>query len=39
MLVTCGTDYGLGSRRDGLFPMIGEGIFTQDGQPVCTTAF
>ncbi|OCK99714.1 cytochrome P450 [Cenococcum geophilum 1.58] len=26
-------DWGLGSRRPGLFPMIGEGIFTQDGHP------
>ena len=24
-------DFELGSRRQGLFPMIGEGIFTQDG--------
>ena len=24
-------DYDLGSRRGGLFPFIGEGIFTQDG--------
>ena len=24
-------DWSLGSRRSGLFPMIGEGIFTQDG--------
>ncbi|KAG9231002.1 cytochrome P450 [Amylocarpus encephaloides] len=24
-------DFGLGSRRDGLYPMLGEGIFTQDG--------
>ncbi|KUJ13716.1 cytochrome P450 [Mollisia scopiformis] len=24
-------DWGLGSRREGLYPMIGEGIFTQDG--------
>ncbi|KAL6716980.1 hypothetical protein ACLMJK_004894 [Lecanora helva] len=26
-------DYYLGSRRGGLFPFIGEGIFTQDGGP------
>ncbi|KAL8942139.1 MAG: hypothetical protein Q9216_001824 [Gyalolechia sp. 2 TL-2023] len=26
-------DWGLGSRRAGLFPMLGEGIFTQDGRP------
>ncbi|APA06311.1 hypothetical protein sscle_01g010810 [Sclerotinia sclerotiorum 1980 UF-70] len=25
-------DYGLGSRREGFYPMIGEGIFTQDGE-------
>ncbi|KAL8954268.1 MAG: hypothetical protein Q9193_007310, partial [Seirophora villosa] len=25
--------WGLGSRRAGLFPMLGEGIFTQDGRP------
>ncbi len=25
------TDFGLGSRRAGLFPLLGEGIFTQDG--------
>ena len=24
-------DYGLGSRRGDLFPLLGEGIFTQDG--------
>lgn len=24
-------DFGLGSRREGLFPLLGEGIFTQDG--------
>lgn len=24
-------DYSLGVRRDGLFPLLGEGIFTQDG--------
>ncbi|KAH6672294.1 cytochrome P450 [Halenospora varia] len=26
-------DYTVGARREGLFPMIGEGIFTQDGNP------
>ena len=26
-------DFGLGSRRPGFYPMIGEGIFTQDGEP------
>ncbi|KAL8716873.1 MAG: hypothetical protein Q9225_005833 [Loekoesia sp. 1 TL-2023] len=26
-------DWGLGARRAGLFPMLGEGIFTQDGRP------
>jgi cytochrome P450 len=26
-------DYELGSRRAGFLPMIGEGIFTQDGEP------
>ena len=26
-------DFFLGSRRGGLFPFIGEGIFTQDGAP------
>ncbi|KAF2096846.1 cytochrome P450 [Rhizodiscina lignyota] len=26
-------DWGLGSRRGGLFPLLGEGIFTQDGRP------
>ncbi|KAJ5318688.1 Cytochrome P450 E-class CYP52 [Penicillium atrosanguineum] len=26
-------DWSLGSRRPGLMPMLGEGIFTQDGQP------
>ena len=26
-------DWNLGSRRAGLFPLIGEGIFTQDGSP------
>ncbi|RDW82928.1 hypothetical protein BP5796_04419 [Coleophoma crateriformis] len=26
-------DWGLGSRRPGLFPLLGEGIFTQDGKP------
>jgi len=31
-------DWGLGSRRPGLFPMIGEGIFTQDGHPVRTAS-
>jgi hypothetical protein len=36
ILVLRGIDYGLGSRRDGLFPMIGEGIFTQDGPHVKT---
>jgi len=25
-------DFGLGSRREGLFPLLGEGIFTQDGR-------
>ncbi|KAE8146091.1 cytochrome P450 [Aspergillus avenaceus] len=25
-------DWGLGSRRPGLMPMLGEGIFTQDGR-------
>ncbi|KAI1181758.1 cytochrome P450 [Nemania serpens] len=24
-------DYSLGARRDGLYPLLGEGIFTQDG--------
>ncbi|KAI9677287.1 MAG: hypothetical protein M1829_002629 [Trizodia sp. TS-e1964] len=27
------SDWGLGSRRPGLLPMLGEGIFTQDGRP------
>ena len=27
------TDYCLGTRRGGLFPFIGEGIFIQDGAP------
>ncbi|KAF2817453.1 putative cytochrome P450 alkane hydroxylase [Mytilinidion resinicola] len=26
-------DWGLGSRREGLYPLLGEGIFTQDGRP------
>jgi cytochrome P450 len=26
-------DFGLGARREGLLPLLGEGIFTQDGQP------
>ncbi|MCJ1311554.1 hypothetical protein MMC25_005227 [Agyrium rufum] len=26
-------DWGLGTRREGLFPQLGEGIFTQDGIP------
>lgn len=26
-------DWGLGSRRGGLYPLLGEGIFTQDGRP------
>ena len=26
-------DYGLGSRSAGLFPLLGKGIFTQDGRP------
>lgn len=30
-LILLFVDWGLGSRRPGLFPMIGEGIFTQDG--------
>ncbi|KAI9892832.1 MAG: hypothetical protein M1814_000991 [Vezdaea aestivalis] len=25
-------DWGLGSRRGGLFPLLGEGVFTQDGR-------
>lgn len=25
-------DWGLGSRRGGLYPLLGEGIFTQDGR-------
>jgi len=25
-------DFGLGSRREGLYPLLGEGIFTQDGR-------
>ncbi|KAI9811230.1 MAG: hypothetical protein M1827_005562 [Pycnora praestabilis] len=25
-------DWGLGSRREGLYPLLGEGIFTQDGR-------
>ncbi|KAL8687917.1 MAG: hypothetical protein Q9218_006046 [Villophora microphyllina] len=33
MLSTRFEDWGLGSRRAGLFPMLGEGIFTQDGWP------
>ncbi|KAL8860674.1 MAG: hypothetical protein Q9178_003027 [Gyalolechia marmorata] len=33
MLSTRFEDWGLGSRRAGLFPMLGEGIFTQDGRP------
>lgn len=27
------TDFGMGLRRDALFPLVGEGIFTQDGAP------
>lgn len=27
------TDWCLGSRREGLYPFLGEGIFTQDGRP------
>ncbi|KAI9759874.1 MAG: hypothetical protein M1840_003076, partial [Geoglossum simile] len=26
-------DFGLGPRRGGLYPLLGEGIFTQDGPP------
>ncbi|KAE8443610.1 hypothetical protein EG329_001543 [Mollisiaceae sp. DMI_Dod_QoI] len=26
-------DWGLGSRRPGLYPLLGEGIFTQEGKP------
>ena len=26
-------DFGMGMRRDALFPFVGEGIFTQDGAP------
>ncbi|KAI1378305.1 cytochrome P450 [Hypoxylon crocopeplum] len=26
-------DYGLGNRRTASFPLLGEGIFSQDGQP------
>jgi hypothetical protein len=33
-LIFLSVDWGLGSRRPGLFPMIGEGIFTQDGHRV-----
>ncbi|KAF7868659.1 hypothetical protein EAF04_005189 [Stromatinia cepivora] len=33
IIVTHFEDYGLGSRREGFYPMIGEGIFTQDGEP------
>ncbi|KAL8942225.1 MAG: hypothetical protein Q9211_001492 [Gyalolechia sp. 1 TL-2023] len=33
MLSTRFEDWGLGTRRAGLFPMLGEGIFTQDGRP------
>ncbi|KAL8660659.1 MAG: hypothetical protein Q9202_006316 [Teloschistes flavicans] len=33
MLSTRFEDWGLGARRAGLFPMLGEGIFTQDGRP------
>ncbi|RDL32646.1 Cytochrome P450 [Venustampulla echinocandica] len=33
ILLTRFEDFELGSRRQGLFPMIGEGIFTQDGHP------
>jgi cytochrome P450 len=35
MIFTCYplADWGLGSRRGGLYPLLGEGIFTQDGRP------
>ncbi|CAG7925900.1 unnamed protein product [Penicillium olsonii] len=33
ILATNFEDWELGSRRPGLFPMLGEGIFTQDGRP------
>lgn len=32
VLSSCFEDFGLGSRREGLFPLLGEGIFTQDGR-------
>lgn len=28
---TCFEDYAMGSRRLGLLPLLGDGIFTQDG--------
>ncbi|THV52151.1 hypothetical protein BGAL_0087g00100 [Botrytis galanthina] len=31
------TDFGLGSRRSGLYPMIGEGILTQDSLSLLET--
>ena len=37
-LIFVSVDWGLGSRRPGLFPMIGEGIFTQDGHRVSIIA-
>jgi hypothetical protein len=37
-LIFVSVDWGLGSRRPGLFPMIGEGIFTQDGHRVSIVA-
>jgi hypothetical protein len=36
MLLLDDIDWGMGSRRAGVFPMIGEGIFTQDGPHVRT---
>ncbi|OQE24807.1 hypothetical protein PENFLA_c009G03510 [Penicillium flavigenum] len=33
ILLTNFEDWCLGSRRPGLMPMLGEGIFTQDGRP------
>ncbi len=31
--LTVAIDWALGSRTGGLYPLLGEGIFTQDGQP------
>jgi len=33
LFINLSSDWGLGSRRPGLYPLLGEGIFTQDGRP------